>query len=632
MKKEIAFIITALALLLFLPIANAEINLNPLAKTTYNKGDTLKVAGYVRSSEAGTFPLTMYLSCDTQQVQISTKNLNVQYPNRNYPISAQVVIPYSIAGSCSIQVNFAAEQVSSEHFTISKGLIGTFTLSPLSIQLGDEIIFSGKVTKLNGDLINGQGIVYIASDTKNYVTANVNIKDSKFEYKTTVDSIPEGSYQINLAVNDLYGNEEFFWNAATLNTYQNLKITATLDKQKYSPDDTIKIKGSVDKTIGSSVPIAQVKFLLDDQEYISEVTDNKFEYDLPLSSTLKSFDHDLKVVVSDDYGNLGEKIFKISIIPKEIKLDSGLSKDSFAPKEIITFDPVLSDQATDAIDDNVILTVTDAQKVKVLDKQIPTNQEFNLKLNQYAAPGSWKYVLKSKSLTTEGTFNVQSITDIEVQLQGQILKVKNIGNTKYTDDLLVTATDSANVPNNIVIKTNLAPGKELNYQLFKGLKQDIYQLYIENKGLKFDNLKIVDSRDLSAKIGDFFSQATGAAIGTPGTTKNYKPLVYMLIILFIVIFTLFFMNYRGRLKTQIVRDKERRLGQQRLQQIQSSPEVKTQKYGKATQADIKDFQQRIVKDLQNNSIRDRNPMDSENKSVKSSIERKIVYDRYRREE
>lgn len=624
-----AFIITALAILLFLPLANAEINLNPLAKTTYNKGDTLKVAGYVRSSEAGTFPLTMYLSCDTRQVQISTKNLNV-IAEKDYPISTQVVIPYSIAGSCDIRVNFGTEQVSSEPFTISKGLIGTFTLSPLSIQLGDKIIFSGKVTKLNGDLINGQGIVYIASDTKNFITANVDIKDSKFEYKTKVDSIPEGSYQINLAVNDLYGNEEFFWNAATLNTYQNLKVTATIDKQQYSPDETIKIKGSVDKTIGTSIPTAQVKFTLDDQEYVSDVTDNKFEYDLPLSSTLKSFDHDLTITITDEYGNVGEKIVKIYIIPKEVKLESGIDKDSFAPKEIIAFNPTLSDQATNAIDDNIVLTVTDSQNVKVLDKQIPTNQEFNLKLNQYAAPGNWKYVLKSKTLTTEGIFDVQSISNIDVQLQGQILKVKNTGNTKYTEDLVLTATDDSNTPTNVVIKTNLEPGKEVGYQLFKDLKQGIYQLYIENKGLKFDTIKIVDPRDITAKVGDFFSQATGAAIGAPGTSNNYKPLVYMSVVLFVIIFTIFFMNYRGRLKTQIVRDKERRLGQQRLQQIQSSPEVKKQKYGRATQADIKDFQQRIQKDLQQNSIRS-DPMDSENRSVKSSIERKIVYDRYKRE-
>jgi hypothetical protein len=67
--------------------------------------------------------------------------------------------------------------------------------------------------------------------------------------------------------------------------------------------------------------------------------------------------------------------------------------------------------------------------------------------------------------------------------------------------------------------------------------------------------------------------------------------------------------------------------------MQSSTESKpkSQRFGKANQDDIKDFQQRIVKDMQNNSIRKEQPeFDSETKTVRSSIERKLVYDRDRK--
>jgi hypothetical protein len=634
MKKEMYIIITALALILFLPLANAEINLNPLAKTTYNKGDVLKVNGYVRSDTNGNFPLTMYLSCDTAQIQVLTRNMNV-IAEKDYPISSDVSIPFSneISGSCTVQVNFGTEQVSTEPFSITKGLRGTFTLSPLSIQLGDEITVTGTVTKINGDNIDGIGTLYIEKDDKNYDTVNVQISNSKFTYNTQIKSITEGSYHINLAVKDQSGNEEFFWNAATLNVYEKLKITANLDKQQYGPEDTIKIKGSVEKTIGTTIATAQVKFTLDDNEYTADVKDNKFEYDLPISSSLKSFYHDLKIEVTDDYGNNGEKIVKLYIIPQEIKIESGIAKDFFAPKEIVTLNPKLYDQAADAISDNVLLTVTDSQNKKILEKEIPTNEEFNFKLNQFAAPGMWKISLKSKSLSTDNSFNVDTVEDISIDLQGQILKVKNIGNIQYKNSIQITATDSKNIPYSYSVKTNLAPNEDMTYELYKDLTPGKYQIFIEDKGLKFEDVNVVDKRNFVGKIGDFFSQATGAAIGTPGTSSNNKPLIYIASLLTLVILGVFFVSYRGRLRNNLLRDRERRQGQQHLQRMQSSPEAKprSQKYGKANQDDIKDFQQRIVKDMQNNSIRKEQPeFDSETKTVRSSIERKLVYDRDRK--
>ena len=631
MKKEQYILITVFAIILFLPIANAEINLNPLAKTTYNKGDVLKVNGYVRSDTSGNFPLTMYLSCETAQIQVLTRNMNV-IAEKDYPISSDVSIPFSneISGSCTVQVNLGTEQVNTEPFSITKGLRGTFTLVPLSIQLGDEITVTGTVTKINGDNIDGVGTLYIEKDDKNYDTVNVQIASSKFTYKTQVKSIPEGSYHINLAVKDQFGNEEFFWNAATLNVYEKLKVTATLDKQKYNPEDTIKINGNVEKTIGTTIKTAQVKFTLDNNEYTADVVNNKFEYDLPISSSLKSLDHDLKIEVTDDYGNSGEKTLKMYIIPKEIKMESGINKDFFAPKEIVTLNPKLYDQAADTITDNILLTVTDSQNKKILEKEIPTNEEFNFKLNQFAAPGLWKVSLKSNSLSTENSFNVDTVEDISIDLQGQTLKVKNIGNIQYKNIIQITATDSKNIPYSYSVKTNLAPNQDMTYELYKDLKPGKYQIFIENKGLKFEDVNVVDKRNFVGKIGDFFGQATGAAIGAPGTSSDNKPLVYIASLLALIIIGIFFINYRGKLRNSLLRDRERRQGQQHLQKMQSSPEFKpaSQKYGKANQDDIKDFQQRIVKDIQNNSVRKEQPeFDSEARTVRSSIERKLVYDK-----
>lgn len=626
------FIVLSLVFLLIIPFSLAEINLNPLAKTIYNKGDLLKVNGYVSSDkDQSSVALAMFLVCDNNELQFKTQRINVQ-AGKTYPISSEVTIPFSMSGDCQIRVNFGDEQANSELFKITKGLKGSFTLIPLSAQLGDDITLTGTITKLNGDLINGIGTLYIEKDDKNYLTSSIQIKDSKFEFKTKIQSIPEGPYHINLAVNDLFGNEEFFWNAATLNVYDRFKVNVLLDKQQYNPEDTIKIQGAVEKTVGTKIGSAEAKFILDENEYSTDVVNNKFEFELPLSSSIKSYNHDLRVTITDEFGNVGEKIIRVYVTPNEIKLDSGLDKEFFTPKEIITFKPRLYDQAADTIQESVLLKISDSKNKEVLQKEIPTNDEFNFKLNQFALPGTWSYELKSKKLNVRGSFTVDTIEDIQVLLQGQILKVKNIGNVDYDQKLEITATDLKDIPSILYVRTGIKPSEELSYPLYKDLKPGTYDIYVANKGAKFEDVNVVDSRDLPGKVTDFLKQATGAAIGASGTSNNYKPLAFMLLVLGAIVLLLSLSRFRKKARFEYQRERERRLGQRTLQKIQSAPEYKP-RFGKATQEDVKDFKQRMLKDIQDSNVRKQsNPdINSRDESVRGSIERKIIYDRYKRE-
>lgn len=624
-------LIIATIFVLFMPIVSAEINLNPLLKTTFNKGDIIKVNGYVISQQGGNFPLTMFLVCDSSQLQFSSKNLNV-LPGKTTPIPpSEVTIPFSMSGDCQILVNFGQEQVTTELFKVTKALRGTFNLIPISIQLGDDIQITGTITRLNNDPIDGSGILYIEKDDQNYITTSVQIKNSKFEYKTKVTSIPEGSYHINLAVNDLFGNEEFFANAATLNVYNTFKVSLLVDKQQYNPSDTLKLQGDVQKTVGIKIESAQATISLDGIEYTADVVNNKFEFELPLSSSIKSYYHELNVLVKDDFGNSGEKTVKVYLVPNEIKLESGIEKELFAPKEIITLKPKLYDQAADLITDTLYLTVTDSKNNNVIDKQISSGEDFSFKLNQFASPGVWTYILKSKKLSEQGSFTVDIIEDVDVNLQGQFLKIKNIGNTPYNRDIEILATDAKQFTTSVNVRTNLLPNQEITYPLYKDLESGTYDVYIDNKGLKFQDVNIADSRDPIALTSDFITQATGAVLGTPGTSKNNKPFLVVLFLLLAVIFTTFMMRFRTKARTDYHRNREVRMGQQRLAELKTqAPELKKQSYGKASKDDIKDFQQRIARDLEKNNIRKQSMDDESGDGVRHSIERNIVFDRYRK--
>lgn len=629
MKKEMFIIATIFALLL--PFASADINLNPLAKSTYNKGDIIKVSGYVTALEDGDYDLSMFLICDTSQLQFLSNRIRNLKAGRDNLVSTEVTVPFTMSGDCQIQVNFGEEQVNSETFKVTKALRGVFTLVPLSIQLGDEIQLTGTITKLNNDQINGVGILYIEKEEQNFITANVQIVGSKFQYKTKVTSIPEGSYHINLAVNDLFGNEEFFWNAATLNVYEKFKVNLLLDKQQYNPGDVVKIQGDVQKTVGTKIESAEATIALDESDFTTNVVNNKFEFELPLSTSVKSNYHELEIIVRDDFGNFGEKVVKFYVIPKEIKLESGLEKELFVPKEIVTLKPKLYDQAVDLIDETLLLTVIDSKNKRVIEKQIPSNEDFNFKLNQFASPGIWTFKLKSKTLTQESKFTVDVVEDIDILLQGQFLKIKNIGNVPYTRDIEILATDSNQVSHTIRVNTGIEPNKEIIYPLYKDLESGTYDVYVDNKGIKFDGINVADNRDPAEKTIDFLKQATGAVTGTPGTSSNKKPLYIVLILLLTIILITFTMRFRTKARFEYERNRERRIGQQVREELkQKAPELRRQSYGKATKADVEDFQRRIAKDIQDHNIRKQSDVEIDSEgNVRHSIERNIIFDKYK---
>ena len=103
MKKKMSLMITLLVLSI-LPFVSAEINLNPLAKATYNKGDIININGYVNTDKTGTYDLSMFLVCDTSQLQFSSRRITVQSNQikKDMSISGEAAVPFSMSGDCRL--------------------------------------------------------------------------------------------------------------------------------------------------------------------------------------------------------------------------------------------------------------------------------------------------------------------------------------------------------------------------------------------------------------------------------------------------------------------------------------------------------------------------------------------------
>lgn len=633
-KRTVTLIIaTIFSIILISFVANAEITLNPLTKKSYNKGDSIFISGAIQSTETQTLPLRIFLTCDTNQIQVHTKNYDLQ-AQEEVSFSQNVTIPFSMSGTCNIIATLGQEKAESDTFSITKSLKGRFSLSPIQVQSGGSFEFSGTVTKLNGERIDGYATIYLEKDGENFLTSNAVIESGRINFKDTISDVPEGSYHINLAINDIFGNEEFFFNTAILNVYTTLKVSATTDKTSYNPKETIKLTGDVKQTVGSTLEKGDIIIGFDAIKYDTEIVAGKFKFDIPISADVSSGAQQIDISVKDRDGNLGQKSIKVNIIPKETRLDASLDKDTYFPKEIISITPNLYDQANNLINKKINVAIVDADAGRVLDRGLDSGQSYQFKLDPYAIPGTWKIILKSPSLEHVLSFVVEEVEEVDIVLKGQILEVTNIGNVNYNNNILIESINDKGESNTVSLRTKISPSNSLAFELNRELPQGNYdEIRIKDRDQTFFNIDISDDRTFPQRFGDFMTQATGYVVGASGTTSNIKPILYSLGSIILLLLIIVFIRLKARRKHEAYRQKEIKAGQQTKKYLQETVVPQKATYGKATASDVKDFKTRMLSDVRDQQKAMARQEDwgttrptPGSSGVRQSIERKIIFD------
>lgn len=630
-KRTVTLIIaTIFSIILVSFIADAEISLNPLAKKSYNKGDSIFISGQISSAQTQTIPLKIYLTCDSNQIQVHTKNYDLQ-EQEEVSFSQNITIPFSMSGTCNIIATLGQEKTQSDTFSITKSLKGTFSLTPIQVQSGQSFEFSGTLTKLNGEAIDGYATIYLEKDSENFLTTNTRVENGRIKFKDTISDVPQGSYHINVAINDIFGNEEFFFNTAILNVYTTLKVSATTDKTSYNPQETIKITGDVKKTVGSTLDKGEVTIGFDANEFNTQIIAGRFKFDIPISSSTSSGAQQIDISVKDQDQNTGQKSIKVNIIPKETRLDASLDKDTYFPKEIMSITPNLYDQANNLINKKINVAIIDADGGRVLDRSLETGQAYSFKLDAYAIPGTWKMALKSASLEHTLSFVVEEVQEVDISLKGQNLAITNIGNVKYNNNILIEAINNKGESKTISLRTKIDPSNSLSFELNRELPKGNYdEIRIKDRDQTFFNIDITDDRTFPQRFGNFMTQATGYVVGASGSTSNNGPILYSLTAIIILLLIIVFIRLKARRKKQAYRQREIKAGQQAKRYLQEVVAPQKKSYGKATESDVKDFKARMLSDVrqqQKEMVRQEDwGTSAPSSGVRQSIERKIIFD------
>jgi len=480
----------------------------------------------------------------------------------------------------------------------------SFSLSKSDVHLGETAILTGNIN-FNGKSLNqGYALIEFLDLDSIIYTTSAPISNGKFTSELTFtkkpndDPFPSGEYSINVVINNGFGSSERYNNIKTLSVNNEISVSSSINKDLPLPGEEIKLAGTAYyKSSSERVSKANIKINFNSKEYSPILNNGDFSTTFTLPLDISSKDNEISIDIEDEYGNKGSSTLNFNVKGIQYSIKVELNKESFIPGGEIEITPLLYDQSNDLIEDEISIDITNPKKDSVYSRIVSTDGKVTYQIPDYSIPGSWKISVKSSKLETTKTIEIVEYEKLDSRIEGSILVVKNSGNMKYDKELLINAISDGT--RSIIKSINLKPGEEAVFDLSKELPQGTYDLEVGNQ--KLSNLIIdADNRNIVKKTTDAIG-LTGKAISElPQETKSTKNATYLLILVLIGIglYGLYYYskNYR---KKSIHKEAPTTIIKNPLKVVKK----KRYEFGKATDADIQEFKQRVLKDLETNSIK-----------------------------
>lgn len=335
------------------------------------------------------------------------------------------------------------------------------------------------------------------------------------------------------------------------------------------PSESILVAGIVNDASGSNVLKASVKVRLDNNSYLIDAIDGKFNLTLEMLKNIKSGKHVIWISVSDQKLNSGEGSIELDItaVPSYIKLD--LSSNQLLPGSKIGITNSLYDQADDLINASLDLDLKSPGGNKIFGKIVQSNEKMDYEFSQYAYPGIYVLTSAYKNLLAQASINMTILREVKIKYENENVFIENIGNVPFEDELtFLLESELKKYP--ITKKVNVEPGKILGIDLSKEVPLGKYDIKLpikegieqfkekaselvqnaigqtgenlanplqENEVLA-GNVTIHDNRPVYKKIASGFASISGNLVGADGLlAKNplIAPVVLLVIVLLVVL-------------------------------------------------------------------------------------------------
>jgi hypothetical protein len=464
-----------------------------------------------------------------------------------------------------------------------------------SVQVGDPILFEGNIFR-NNDILDDQiNVIFYIGNNGSQNQVFLSVFDGTFSFTPRLKDLDSGSYQISVELFDLNGEPlQYFENIRQVTIDNKLILDLQVEKDQLIPGEKLQILGVIQRSLDKqNVPLSILRVYLDGQEYITEVSNGNLDYEIELSDNIGSDYHTVLVEAEDTHGNKGETSFEIYVIPQQESIEIKLDQKTYYPGETINMYAVVYDQASQEVVDELTFQLYDADGKKVYEETMLSTASGSFLLEGYALPGAWIIKVESSAgMESEKSIDIPVLENLDIELIGQTLKIRNSGNVRYDELLIIDATSELH-NRTIEVRTKLIPGGNMSLDLYKELKDMDYVITILNTEQVFD-VKIFDDRGVGTRAGDWFEGITGQLIRTSGSKEgNGAAYMFAMIVLFLVILVFLYKKPNFNIIKKVRRRKPKK--------ARSKAKPKTQVIQRDD--DIEGFKSRILKDIDESNIR-----------------------------
>tara|TARA_Y100000310_G_scaffold345750_1_gene469251 strand:+ start:6441 stop:8306 length:1866 start_codon:yes stop_codon:yes gene_type:complete len=480
MKRGLLII---LIICLLLPAVSATIDIDGPSQSRYNVGDTVTISGSILEDEDLTGYLQLTVECYDEDFPLQRipfdiySGERVQLSSLNLP---NIIITSSMDGYCHIKAqtivsgNVIDEETSSS-FEVVKDMEGTFDVSDTLFQLGDTLSLDGKVEKLDGTKIDGSAEIYFEQDGIEYLVDAVAIIGGYLNYDYQFVSGYPGEYDINLLVRDYFGNMQAFSNVGKFDLIDDLYVTVDSSADSFLPGEDIIVTGEVKTAQKTPVSSASVSIGFGDELYSASLVDSEFTYAFVVPRDIESGDHKLIVTVKDSYDNEGTSYKTIEVDPLASSIDVELSNYTLFPEEELEIVASLYDQAGDLMEGLVELQVIDSDLDLISERDVQSGKSVMYDIPQFGRPGTWEISVSYDELVDDETLTVDIVRDLEINMENDVLYIRNIGNTRYIDDIELEV-ESDNAKYMIKRSKNLDVNETMAIDLAEEVPTGVYSL------------------------------------------------------------------------------------------------------------------------------------------------------------
>ncbi len=589
MKKRSLILIAFL--LTLTQLATAEIILNGVNSIMYNRGDQITISGYVLRVDNADGTLDFSLVCDGSKFPLTKRVVSNTKSPQEFTLPP-IVMPSTAEGSCKIRTELIGsggvilESQETNRFIVTKAMEGRFELNPVQVQLGKSFTIKGDIIGAGNDKkITGVAEIYLISEeNEKFYIGTTNIADGKIDFTYITTPSPAGKYAVQIKGKDMYGNEHVFENIGSFNLANEIYLFAKPAKTEVEPSEKLSIIGEAKTVLQEEVPEATLTIRMDDKEYIVDIKNSKFEYEMQIPPTVKSGRHKLQFSVKDPYGNWGETDSNIYVKPIQTTLKLETNREAFLPGDKVEITAEVYDQAGDMMTKMINMEMTAPNGDIAPLESFGSGQKIGFEILQFATPGTWKITAKTDMLDAAQEIEIKEVKSVDVTLENQTIVIWNTGNVDYNDPLTV----------------------ELNGGQYK----------ITKKSAIKPNEKIIIDLTKEFPTGQYDVSVTGAAIATPKKFqdvvimgKNLKSAnsIYYFIIAVMVGALAYLLLFKKRaiLTKQMKEERERAKAQKTLEKLREIKSKEKPKFYPNKEESIRDYREQVMKEIKDTEAKEK---------------------------